>query len=350
MSVSSLPKVNVKLLLESGSHFGHRKRRWNPKMAPFIYGSKGDMHIINLDKTKQMLELSMQVIADTVKSNGKVLFVGTKKQASAIIEEKAKECGQFYVNHRWLGGMLTNNLTVSNSIKTMENIEKILSDKDTKLTKKEKLSYARKLEKLYLSLNGVRDMKSLPDLMVVADTNKEIIAIKEAAKLGIPVVGIVDTNATLENVKYPVPANDDSIKSLSAIFSYISDAIKTVSKTNKVDEVIQQDLGVNKGVDTSTNQSDVQSSKSEKEDVVTNIESSSEDSTNKTESSSKEKSPESKVKTKAKSNKSEKTEPTAKTTKAKAAKSNDSTKEAKRTAAAKATKKAEKKEEVKETK
>ena len=135
----NLPKVDVKVLLEAGSHFGHRKRRWNPKMAPFIYGSKGDMHILNLDKTKQMLEIALKAIADIVRSNGKILFVGTKKQASGIIAAKANESGQFYVNHRWLGGMLTNNLTVSNSIKTMEAIETLLDDKESKLTKKEKL-------------------------------------------------------------------------------------------------------------------------------------------------------------------------------------------------------------------
>jgi small subunit ribosomal protein S2 len=347
MSIS-FPKVDVKLLLQAGSHFGHRKRRWNPKMAPFIYGSKGDMHIINLDKTKQMLEISLRVVADTVKSNGKVLFVGTKKQASAIIEEKAKECGQFYVNHRWLGGMLTNNLTVSNSIKTMESIEAILSDKEAKLTKKEKLSYARKLEKLYLSLNGVRNMKSLPDLMVVADTNKEIIAIKEAAKLGIPVVGIVDTNATLENVKYPIPANDDSIKSLSTIFSYISEAIKSVSKNNKVDDLVKENFAANKASEDSGYQSDVKSSKIGKEDAVANIEALSDDSINKAESSSNEESSKTEVKTNAKSNKSEKSEPKAKATKV--AKSKDSTKEAKKPTAEKKTKKSEGKEEVKETK
>lgn len=341
MGVSSLPKVNVKLLLESGSHFGHRKRRWNPKMAPFIYGSKGDMHIINLDKTKQMLELSLQVIVDTVKSNGKVLFVGTKKQASAIIEEKAKECGQFYVNHRWLGGMLTNNLTVSNSIKTMENIEKILSDNDTKLTKKEKLSYARKLEKLYLSLNGVRNMKSLPDLMVVADTNKEIIAIKEAAKLGIPVVGIVDTNATLENVKYPVPANDDSIKSLSAIFSYISDAIQTVKKTNNADEVVKQDFAKNKISE---------SSKGEIKEDLANIETSSNDSDNKSESDKQEKVLKKEVKTVTKSKEVEKDSPKVNTTKTKDVKAKDSSEEAKKSTKAKTTKKVVKKQESKETK
>ncbi|MBL6785200.1 MAG: 30S ribosomal protein S2 [Rickettsiales bacterium] len=245
---SIIPSIDVKKLLESGSHFGHRKRRWNPKMSPFIYGSKGDMHIINLDKTKQMLEISLQVIADVVKSNGKILFVGTKKQASKIIEEKAKESGQFYVNHRWLGGMLTNNLTVSNSIKTMESIEALLADKDSKLTKKEKLSYSRKLDKLYLSLNGVRNMKSLPDLIVVADTNKELIALKEAAKLNIPVVAIVDTNATLQNVKYPIPANDDSIKSLSTIFSYIAETIQN-AKPIISNESIQKNDSADKKVD-----------------------------------------------------------------------------------------------------
>jgi small subunit ribosomal protein S2 len=341
MSVSSLPKVNVKLLLESGSHFGHRKRRWNPKMAPFIYGSKGDMHIINLDKTKQMLELSLQVIVDTVKSNGKVLFVGTKKQASAIIEEKAKECGQFYVNHRWLGGMLTNNLTVSNSIKTMENIEKILSDKDTKLTKKEKLSYARKLEKLYLSLNGVRNMKSLPDLMVVADTNKEIIAIKEAAKLGIPVVGIVDTNATLENVKYPVPANDDSIKSLSVIFSYISDAIKTVTNTNKVDEVVKKDFAKNKASE---------SSKTEiKKDTLID-KTSFDDSDNKLESDKKEKDLNEEVKATTSSKTVENNASKVKSTNNKTVKAQDSSKDPIKSVTTIATAKVAIKEEVKETK
>jgi len=243
----NLPQVEVKALLEAGSHFGHRKRRWNPKMAPYIYGSKGDVHIMNLDKTKQMLNIALKAIADVAKSNGKILFVGTKKQASATIAEKAQESGQFYVNHRWLGGMLTNNLTVSNSIKTMESIEKLLADKESTLTKKEKLSYSRKLEKLYLSLNGVRSMKSLPDLMIIADTNKELIALKEAAKLGIPVVAIVDTNATLENVLYPIPANDDSIKSLSVIFGYIAEAINSARPQPKGEKVVKEDLTKGRG-------------------------------------------------------------------------------------------------------
>ena len=226
--MSSIPKFTISELIEAGAHFGHKTMRWNPKMAPYIYDARNGIHIIDLQKTAPMLYKSLQVINDVARKNGRVLFVGTKRQASGIIAEAAKRCGQYYVNHRWLGGMLTNWETVSQSIKTLKEIEaKIQSDNDSfsKLTKKEKLDLVRKADKLEKSLGGIAEMGGVPNILFVIDTNKEHIAVQEARKLGIPVVGIVDSNADPEDVDFAVPGNDDATRSIKLYCKLVSDAI-----------------------------------------------------------------------------------------------------------------------------
>lgn len=214
--MSKLPKVTVTDLLDAGIHFGHKDTRWDPKMAPYIYGVRDGIHIIDLKQTVPLLEIALKKIYETVKNNGKVLFVGSKVQASELIAEYAEKCGQFYVNHRWLGGMLTNWFTVSKSIKKLEKIEATLGNEAiiAEYTKKEILDLTRKRDKLLRSFAGIRNISGRADLIVVIDTNKEHLAIKEATTLGIPVVAIVDTNSDPDNITYPIPGNDDAIRSI----------------------------------------------------------------------------------------------------------------------------------------
>ncbi|RYE06066.1 MAG: 30S ribosomal protein S2 [Rickettsiaceae bacterium] len=214
--MSTLPKVSIAELLDAGVHFGHKTSRWDPKMAPYIYGAKDDIHVIDLRQTAALMNIALGVIKDTVKRNGKILFVGTKIQASAIIAKCAEECGQFHINHRWLGGMLTNWGTISRSIKKMESLEKIIESQQEAetYTKKEILDITRKKDKLLNSLGGIRNIKGKPDLIVIIDTNKEHLAIAEASKLAIPIVAIVDSNSNPENINYPIPGNDDAIRSI----------------------------------------------------------------------------------------------------------------------------------------
>lgn len=211
---NNLPKFTIREMLSCGVHYGHKKNRWNPQMSQFIYGAKEGVHIIDLTKTYNLLQEALQVVANVASNNGKILFVGTKKQLAVTIEKYAQDCNQYYVNHRWLGGMLTNWLTVSNSIKTLKNIETELDNKDSKLTKKELLYLSKKHEKLNKSLGGIRELKNMPSLAIVFDTIKESNAILEVKKLGIPVVAVVDSNSSLNNINYPIPGNDDSAKSV----------------------------------------------------------------------------------------------------------------------------------------
>ncbi len=214
--MSKLPAVSISELLDAGVHFGHKASRWNPKMAPYIYGVRDDVHIIDLQHTAVLMQVAMKQIYDTVKTNGRVLFVGTKVQASDITAQYAEQCGQYYVNHRWLGGTLTNWPTVSKSIKTLEDLEKTLAD-TTNLetyTKKELLEIERKKDKLYRAFAGIRNMGGKPDLVVIIDTNKEHLAILEAKKLGIPIIAIVDTNSDPDDINFPIPGNDDAIRSI----------------------------------------------------------------------------------------------------------------------------------------
>lgn len=214
--MSNLPKVSVGDLLDAGIHFGHKTSRWNPKMAPYIYGSRDNIHIIDLQQTVPLMQIALKKIYETVKNNGKVLFVSSKVQATDLVAEYAEKCGQFYVNNRWLGGMLTNWATISKSIKKIDNIEKILGDEElvATYTKKEILDLNRKREKLLKSLAGIRKIGGRPDLIVVIDTNKEHLAISEAVKLGVPLVAVVDSNSDPDNIDYPIPGNDDAIRSI----------------------------------------------------------------------------------------------------------------------------------------
>jgi small subunit ribosomal protein S2 len=226
MSKSNLPKVSVSDLLDAGIHFGHKTSRWNPKMAPYIYGVRDGIHIIDLQQTVPLMQIALQKIYETVKNNGKVLFVSGKVQATDLIAEYAEKCGQFYVNNRWLGGMLTNWGTISKSIKKLNNIEKILEDEEqiASFTKKEILDLTRKRTKLLKSLAGIRNIGGRPDLIVVIDTNREHLAISEAVKLNVPIVAVVDSNSDPDNVDYPIPGNDDAIRSIRLYCSLFADA------------------------------------------------------------------------------------------------------------------------------
>ncbi|SOB90204.1 30S ribosomal protein S2 [Thalassospira xiamenensis] len=210
----ALPTFTMRQLMEAGVHFGHHTRRWNPKMKQFIFGARNDIHILNLQETVPMLHRAMQAVRDVTAGGGRVLFVGTKRQASPVIAEAAKRCGQYYVNHRWLGGMLTNWNTVSNSIKRLKEQDEILSAGAEGLTKKEILNLTRSRDKLERALGGIKDMGGLPDIIVVVDTNKEALAVHEAKNLNIPVVAILDSNSDPANVAYPIPGNDDAIRAI----------------------------------------------------------------------------------------------------------------------------------------
>ena len=214
--MSKLPSITISALLDAGVHFGHKAARWNPKMAPYIYGIRNDIHIIDLQNTAVLMQVAMKQIFETVKNNGRVLFVGTKVQASDLISECAEKCGQYYINHRWLGGTLTNWGTVSKSIKKLEEYEKNLSDAETleSYTKKEILEITRKKDKLFRAFAGIRNMGGRPDLIVIIDTNKEHLAIEEAQKLHIPIIAITDTNSDPDPITYPIPGNDDAIRSI----------------------------------------------------------------------------------------------------------------------------------------
>jgi small subunit ribosomal protein S2 len=212
--IMALPTFTMRQLMEAGVHFGHHTRRWNPKMKPYIFGARNDIHILNLQETVPMLHRAMQAVRDVTAGGGRVLFVGTKRQASPVIAEAAKRCGQYYVNHRWLGGMLTNWNTVSNSIKRLKEQDEILNAGAEGLTKKEILNLTRSRDKLERALGGIKDMGGLPDIIVVVDTNKESLAIQDAKNLNIPVVAILDTNSDPANVQYPVPGNDDAIRAI----------------------------------------------------------------------------------------------------------------------------------------
>ena len=222
----TLPTFTLRQLVEAGVHFGHHARRWNPQMAPYIYGKKDNVHIIDLQKTYPMLYTALAVARDVAAKGGKVLFVATKRQAQDIVKESAERCGQYYVNYRWLGGMLTNWKTVNKSISRLVKLNE-MEEKNAYegYTKKEMQNIKKEQEKLALSLDGIKNMGGQPDLLFVIDTPKETLAIKEAKKLGIPVIGITDTNANPNEVDYPVPGNDDAIRAIQLYCELISSAI-----------------------------------------------------------------------------------------------------------------------------
>src|SRR5471030_594392 len=222
----ALPEFSMRQLLESGAHFGHRQQRWNPKMAPYIYGSRNDIHILDLTQTVPLLHTALVALRETAASGGRILFVGTKRQASDPIAAAAKRCAQYYVNHRWLGGTLTNWQTISHSIRRLRSIEETLTTaQESGLTKKELLGLLRERDKLERSLGGIKEMGGLPNMLFVIDTNKEEIAVAEARKLGIPVTAILDSNSNPDGIAHPIPGNDDAARALAFYCDIVARAI-----------------------------------------------------------------------------------------------------------------------------
>ena len=218
--------VSMNDLIEAGAHFGHQTHRWNPRMKPYIFGARNGIHIIDLSQTVPLMDRALDFVTQTVRAGGKVLFVGTKRQAQEPIAEAARAAGQHFVNHRWLGGMLTNWKTISQSIKRLKALEEQLSGEVSGLTKKEVLQLTRERDKLELSLGGIRDMGGIPDIMFVIDANKEDLAIKEANVLGIPVVAILDTNVDPSGIAFPIPGNDDASRAVRLYCDAIGQAAR----------------------------------------------------------------------------------------------------------------------------
>jgi small subunit ribosomal protein S2 len=237
----ALPDFSMRQLLEAGVHFGHQKHRWNPKMAPYLYGVRNNIHLIDLAQTVPMLHRALQAVSDTVAGGGRVLFVGTKRQAAEPLTQAAKRSAQYYVNARWLGGMLTNWKTISKSIQRLRELEQLLSGEAQGLTKKERLTLTREKDKLDKALGGIKDMGGVPNLLFVIDTNKEKIAIEEANRLGIPVAAIIDSNCDPDNITYPIPGNDDAGRAITLYGDLIAKAaIDGISRA-------QGDAGVDLG-------------------------------------------------------------------------------------------------------
>lgn len=235
----AMPTFTMRQLLEAGVHFGHTTRRWNPKMKPFIFGERNGIHIIDLEQTVPMLNRSLEAVRDIAAAGGRVLFVGTKRQAQPIVRENATKCGQYFINHRWLGGMLTNWRTISHSIKRLKELEELLSKDETGLTKKERLNLDRERDKLEISLGGIKEMGNTPDILFIVDTNKEAIAVKEANKLGIPVCAVIDSNSDPDGIDYPIPGNDDAMRAVNMYCDLVAGAVL---------EGLQQSMGAS-GVD-----------------------------------------------------------------------------------------------------
>ncbi len=221
----ALPQVSLRQLLEAGVHFGHQTHRWNPRMAPWIYGVRNKIHIIDLTRTVPLLYRALNEIRGIVAGGGRVLFVGTKRQAAPIIADAAKRCGQYYVNHRWLGGMLTNWQTISKSIRRLKELDEKLEKGAEGFTKKELLQLTRQRDKLELALGGIREMGGLPDVLFVIDTNREKIAVAEANKLGIPVVAVLDTNCDPDGIDFPIPGNDDATRAIKLYCDLVALAV-----------------------------------------------------------------------------------------------------------------------------
>ncbi|SEQ82782.1 SSU ribosomal protein S2P [Faunimonas pinastri] len=237
----ALPDFTMRQLLEAGVHFGHQTHRWNPKMSQYIFGERNNVHIIDLAQTVPMLHRALQMVSDTVAKGGRVLFVGTKRQAADAVADAARRSAQYYVNSRWLGGMLTNWKTISHSIERLRTVDRILEQGAQGLTKKERLTLTRERDKLERALGGIKDMGGVPDLLFVIDTNKESIAIAEARRLGIPVAAIVDTNSDPDGINLPVPGNDDAGRALALYCDLIARAaLDGISRS-------QGDLGIDLG-------------------------------------------------------------------------------------------------------
>src|SRR5690348_4995881 len=221
----ALPSFTMRQLLEAGVHFGHHPRRWNPKMAPYLFGVRNGIHIIDLEQTVPMLDQAVKAVRDVAAAGGRVLFVGTKRAAAEYVAEAAKRCGQYYVNHRWLGGTLTNWKTITGSIKRLRQIEEQVGGNTEGLTKKEVLDITRDRDKLDRALGGIKDMGGLPDILFIIDTNKEKLAVEEANKLHIPVVAVLDSNSDPTGVTYPIPGNDDAIRAISLYCDLVAGAV-----------------------------------------------------------------------------------------------------------------------------
>ncbi len=225
-----IPEITIKQLLEAGVHLGHKTLRWNPKMKKYIFGKRDSIHIIDLTQTLELTKLALEKVYSTISSNGKILFISTKKQASESIAELARNTGQYFVNYRWLGGMLTNWGTISNSIKKLQKINIDLSSENRGFTKKELLKMSAQRDKLERSLGGISEMKKTPDLIFVIDTNYESLAIKEAIKLGIPIIAILDTNSNPDGIDFPIPGNDDARRSIDLYCNLIKETIETAKQ------------------------------------------------------------------------------------------------------------------------
>ena len=221
----ALPEFSMRTLLEAGAHFGHQTHRWNPKMDRYIFGSRSNIHIIDLSQTMPLFHQALVAVRDVAAKGGRVLFVGTKRQAAGPVAESATRCAQYYMNNRWLGGTLTNWRTVSGSIARLRELETVLATGGEGRVKKELLNLQREKDKLELSLGGIKDMGSIPDIMFVIDTNKEAIAIQEARKLNIPIIAILDTNSDPDGITYPVPGNDDAARAIQTYCDLIADAV-----------------------------------------------------------------------------------------------------------------------------
>jgi len=236
----NVPKVNIKQLLEAGVHLGHKTLRWNPKMKQYIFGEKNSIHIIDLTQTVEFLKNALVQVHKTISSGGKVLVVSTKKQASEQVSDLAKETGQFFVNHRWLGGMLTNWNTIQNSIKRLKKLDEQLSKENIGFTKKEILKFGKEKEKLQRSLGGISEMKKTPDLIFIIDTNMESLAVAEAKKLKIPIIAILDTNSDPTGIDFPIPGNDDARRSINLYCELLKNTIKDAEKSIESTEVKEE--------------------------------------------------------------------------------------------------------------
>ena len=231
-----IPSISIQQLLEAGVHLGHKTLRWNPKMKKYIFGKRDSIHIIDLTQTLELINVALEKIFQTVKNNGKILFISTKKQASEAISDLAKETDQYYVNYRWLGGMLTNWGTISNSIKKLDKINLDLVSENRGFTKKELLKMSIQRDKLQRSLGGISKMKKIPDLVFIIDTNYESLAIKESVKLDIPIIAILDTNSNPDGIEFPVPGNDDARRSIDLYCNLIKETIDNAKKEASIVE------------------------------------------------------------------------------------------------------------------
>ena len=242
----NVPKVDIKQLLEAGVHLGHKTLRWNPKMKQFIFGEKNSIHIIDLTQTVEFLKNALVEVHKTISGGGKILIVSTKKQASEQVSDLAKETNQFFVNYRWLGGMLTNWKTIQNSIKRLKKLDEQLSKENIGFTKKEILKFGKEKEKLQRSLGGISEMKKTPDLIFIIDTNIESLAVAEAKKLGIPIIAVLDTNSDPTGIDFPIPGNDDARRSINLYCELLKDTIKDAEKNIKVIEKKSEKKLINK--------------------------------------------------------------------------------------------------------